>query len=97
MIRGTTPTLVLRLPQEIAFDRLYVTFSQRGSVVVEKTLDDVAIDGAQIAVPLTQADTLAFAGDTAVELQLRATASGMAYASRIVRVAVSDILKDGEI
>lgn len=96
MIRGTTPLVTLKLPMKIDFDTLYITFKQ-GDTVLEKTLDDVEIDGLDIVVPLTQTETLAFDSDSPVRVQLRGKVGSIAYASKIMLLAVSDILKGGEI
>lgn len=67
MIRGTTPVVTLKLPMEIDFDTLYITFKQ-GDTVLEKTLDDVEIDGLDIVVPLTQTETLSFDSESPVRV-----------------------------
>lgn len=97
MTRGTTPVILVKLPREIAFDTFYLTFKQAGKTVVEKTLEDVSIDGANIYAPLSQAETLAFNGSSDVLIQLRGKVGEQAYASNIVQRTVDDILKDGEI
>lgn len=97
MIRGTTPTIILNLPMEIAFDVLYITFNQNSNTVLEKTKDDVKMEKTVIAIPLSQADTLAFDSDMPVKIQLRGKVGETAYASKLVKVSVNDILKDGEI
>lgn len=97
MTRGTTPVLIVRLPREIEFDTLYLTFKQAGKTVVEKTLEEVMIDGMNIYVTLSQAETLAFNGLSDVLFQLRGKVGERAYASNIVQCSVDDLLKDGEI
>ena len=100
MRRGTTPTHTFTLPEEIplsTFTVIFITYSQMGRVRVEKTIDDIIIDGHTVTVILTQADTLSFRSGS-VEIQMRAkTALGEAYASDIVTVPAEKILKDGEI
>ena len=97
MIRGTTPCLILNISQEIEFDALYITFVQGNETVLEKTLDDVKLSGTKILIKLTQAETLSFDSNKAIKIQLRGKVGENAYASRIVRTTVSDILKEGEI
>ena len=97
MIRGTTPVIKLTLPMQIDFDVLYITFRQGEENILEKTLTDVTIDGTTIFLPLSQADTLLFDQGNTVWVQLRGKVGEIAYASKIMRVAVSDILKGGEI
>ena len=97
MIRGTTPVIVLNLPMEMQFDALYVTFQQKKKTVFEKTLSDVLLKDNQIAISLTQTDTLSLDSKEVVSIQLRGKIGEKAYASKIVQTLVSDILKDGEI
>ena len=100
MRRGTTPTHTFTLPEEIplsTFTVIFITYSQMGKVRVEKSINDIFIDGHTASVTLTQADTLSFRSGS-VEIQMRAkTALGEAYASDIVTVPAEKILKDGEI
>lgn len=97
MIRGTTPVIVLNLSMEMQFDTLYVTFQQKKKTVFEKTLSDVLLKNNQIVISLTQADTLSLDSKEVVFIQLRGKIGEKAYASKIVKTLVSDILKDGEI
>ena len=97
MIRGTTPVIKLNLPMEIDFDVLYITFKQGEETVLEKTLEEVEIDGTTIYIQLYQAETLAFSKSQTIWVQLRGKVSDTAYASKIMRLSISDILKGGEI
>lgn len=99
MIRGTTPTLQFTLPIDAELlQELYVTISQAGTVVVEKTLADCEAEGIIVVCRLTQADTLALQADVVTEIQVRVKLnSGDALASRIISVRADRILKDGEI
>lgn len=104
MIRGTTPTHIFVLPEEMkdaSFAALYITYQQRRKTVLEKTLDDVQRDGTTLTVRLTQAETLAFGRGYVTEpvyIQIRAkTVDGDALASDIIKISVEQILKDGEI
>lgn len=97
MIRGTTPVIVLNLPMELDFEVLYITFNQGETTVLEKTIDDVKMEEKTIVIPLSQKDTLSFDSSKSVKIQLRGRVGETAYASQIVRIPVSDILKEGEI
>lgn len=98
MIRGTTPVIVLNLPMELDFEVLYITFNQGETTVLEKTIDDVKMgEKKTIVIPLSQKDTLSFDSSKSVKIQLRGRVGETAYASQIVRIPVSDILKEGEI
>ena len=102
MWRGTTPTHVFTLPDDVPlqdFTTMYMTYSQNGKVVVEKTQTDFTVDteGHKIRLKFTQADSLRFQPG-AVQIQLRAkTAQGNAVASNIITTNAMDVLKDGEI
>lgn len=95
MIRGTTPTIILKLSETIPFDTLYVTFTKLNQTVLEKTLDDVRVEGNKIYVPLTQEETLALDPKCPLNIQLRGKVEGQALASSICRIMVNDILKEG--
>lgn len=97
MIRGTTPTIILKLPMKMQFDTLYVTFQQKEKTVFEKNISDILVEDNQIIVSLTQADTLLLDSKEIVYIQLRGKVGNKAYASKIIQTLVSDILKDGEI
>lgn len=97
MIRGTTPVIILNLPMAIDFEVLYITFKQDRNVVLEKSLCDVKVEGTKVVIPFSQKETLSFDGETSIKVQLRGRVGETAYASKIVRLSMSDILKDGEI
>lgn len=97
MYRGTTPTFTFRLP--IAADtitKLSITFRQPGGVSIEKTLDDVTLDGQTVTATLTEAETLSLcATKFPLEIQLRVGVGEARMASQIWTVPVERILKDG--
>jgi hypothetical protein len=97
MTRGTTPVVKFNLPMEIDFDVLYITFKQGSDIVFEKELEDVTKDGTTLFLPLSQAETLLFDRRLPVWVQLRGRVGNIAYASKIMRISVSEILKEGEI
>ena len=100
MWRGTTPTHTFTLPEGIRaedFTVIYITYSQNGSPVLEKTKEDMTIEGNVIRLTFSQADSLLFdAGPVKIQLRARA-AGGQAVASEIVATTAKDVLKDGEI
>ena len=68
MRRGTTPTHTFSLGINLeGLSALYVTYSQNGNVVLEKTLEDdgVVVDqeAKTVKVSLTQEDTLQFSSE----------------------------------
>lgn len=101
MFRGTTPTLVFKLPfdPKILSD-VYITFVQENQMKLEKVIQDCELgsENKEIRVKLTQEDTLILAEEQYVYIQIRAkTQDGTAVASDIIRSFVAKILKDGEI
>ena len=98
MVRGTTPENIFKLPFILDdVKSLYVTYSQGNTVVLDKAIDDVIIDGNTITVKLTQEDTLKFS-NAQVNIQIRfKTNQGKAMASNIISTYVNNVLKDGVI
>ena len=98
MVRGTTPENIFKLPFILDdVKSLYVTYSQGDTVVLDKAIDDVIIDGNTITVRLTQEDTLKFS-NAQVNIQIRfKTNQGKAMASNIISTYVNNVLKDGVI
>lgn len=101
MRRGTTPTLTFTTPYAAdIIESGFLTFEQRGAVVLDIPLSDssVTVSDNAIAVTLTQEQTLAMSIAAPCEAQIRAIlTSGKAVASNIVEIPVCAILKDGEI
>ena len=99
MIRGTTPTLSFELPTDTGeLSEVWITISQKGSIVLNKTLSDCTLSGNTLTVTLTQQETLLFENDGTAEIQLRARLTGgAAVASAIIPVETDRILKDGVI
>lgn len=62
MVRGTTPTYILKLPKEIDLsiaDDVYVTFSnQQFQILLTKSGSDLEIEENKVSVFLTQEETL---------------------------------------
>lgn len=96
MIRGTTPTHVFRLP--IATDTikaLRITYAQMGCTVLDKTENDVHMDGNTVTLTLTQEDTLRFDTAYPVYWQMKVlTHAGTLLACQVKRLTVGDILND---
>lgn len=107
MIRGTTPTNTIETDIDLTGATIFVTYSQGGSTVFEKTGDDLTVetttgdDGNQvhtITTVLSQEDTLALKSDLKVRVQIRAVfENGCSVASEIMEMTVGEILKDGVI
>lgn len=101
MIRGTTPVLEFTLPFETdLLKEAYVTIAQRGTVVIEKNIDECTLKHDMLSVRLPQEETLKLIAqrNLRAEIQLRVlTRDGEALASNIETVDVGRILKDGVI
>lgn len=97
--RGTTPTHSFATDIDLSnATSLYITYWQRGKVLVEKTIDDVSFDYMRVLVRLSQEDTLLFNDRYEVSIQIRAKfGDGSAIASNVIRIPVCEILKEGEI
>lgn len=99
MYRGTTPTNTFRTGDIdlSTADVVYITYKQRGKVVVEKTKTDCTFGENSVSVTLTQEDTLKFT-ENDVLIQIRARfAGGRAIASNIIETPAMAILKEGVI
>ena len=98
MKRGTTPTNTFKTNIDLTGATVFLTYSQRGRVVLEKTGDDLEISAEAVVTRLTQKDTLGFDALQKVSIQIRYVfPDGTAGASNIMTVTVGEILKDGEI
>ncbi len=97
MRRGTTPELTFTLSEDLSFDSFYITFQQGGVTVFELTEADATVEGQNIVVTLTQAQTLALNADKTVHIQIRGKSGSDAYASEIKQMSVGAILKEGAI
>lgn len=100
MRRGTTPTHTFSVDVDLTDADVYVTYSQDGEVVLEKTGEDLTVTEDEISVTLTQDDTLrldASAG-AVVGIQIRyVTEDGVSDASNIMVEEVGGLLKEGAI
>jgi len=101
MFRGTTPTINVVLPEAISMSEisaLWLTMTQEGREILNKTFDAFSSEGQTLSVTLTQEETLSFEADSDVDMQLRLLMTdGRALASKIKRFRVDDILKGGVI
>ena len=96
MIRGSTPTHVFRLPISTELIKaLRITYVQKQKTVLEKTEQDVTMDGTTISLRLTQEETLAFNAECRVKIQLKVlTVNEDVLASRITEVFVEQVLNE---
>lgn len=100
MRRGNTPTHIFNIDEEIVasnVSKVFITYSQAGKIIVEKTIDEVTITNKKITTQLTQEDTLKFkTGFAFVQIRLKFV-DGKTVGTKIIETYVEDILKDGEI
>ena len=68
--RGSTPINVFIVDRDLRNSKVFVTYSQDGSVIVEKTNDELTITEDQIIVNLSQTDTLNF-HEGLIDIQIR--------------------------
>lgn len=97
--RGTTPTLEFVLPFDASqLKEIWVSFKQGSYIVIDKAMNELAVDGKIVTVHLTQHETLVLSQKNTCAIQVRVlTLDDEALASQIITCAVGDILKDGVI
>lgn len=96
MRRGTNPIATL----DVGFDTseiidLHIAFAQNGKIRIEKILSEVELDGTEIKIQMTQADTLNLIEGFPVQVQMRCKVGDAIMASDIMTGTVEGILKDG--
>lgn len=100
MIRGTTPTLKLKLNgiETSRLQSIYITLKQGDKEITKNNDDGIVLESDSVlSVALTQRDTLTFAQGY-VYIQLRAiTTDGLAIASKTRLVFIDDVLREGVI
>ena len=102
MIRGTTPTIILRTGEDVdlsSVSKAYLTFDQFGTTILDLGIDRLTISDAEhsVSAELTQEETLLFyEADVRIQLRLLLV-DGSAMASNIIVTKAKDILKDGVI
>ena len=94
MMQGTTPTHTYILPiatSDIA--ALRITYKQNKDIVLEKEKTDVKLSGNTISLDLTQEETLMFDENIVARIQIHGrTKAGKAFASKVMRVPVYELL-----
>ena len=102
MIRGTTPTITMTLPEEIPVDEVTAavfSIAQAGQEIISKNLSELTADATSntLAVTLLQEDTLALDKDIVAEIQIKVkTNAERVLASDIIRTPVNRII-NGEV
>ena len=96
MIRWTTPTLEMTVPEGLEFDWLLLTFQQQ-SLVVEKIVDGSAIVDNKFYVTFSQEETSEFKTSVKVEVQINMMNGTERIATLIDELIVTKNLHDSYI
>lgn len=103
IIRGTTPTITIKIKQELDFTtvtQIWVYITQKKVVKVDKVISDVTFDSEnnQILAPLTQEDTLALKEDIDALFQFRILLNnGLVLGIKEIEAHIYGIGKEGKI
>jgi len=100
MLRGTTPTVTLTLPEDVDLSGAsvaYLSFGQGGADLFDVPIDRLTLNDNVCSATLTQNETLSLASGTKTQIQLRWKDGGVAYGTKIVSVPTDAILKEGTI
>ena len=108
MRRGTTPTHIFETDLDLrTASEIFLTYKQKnadskcckpGSVVLTKVKADMEIEEDEVAVKLTQEETLMFSTKGIISIQFRVKfPDGAAVASNIVNAKADTILREGVI
>lgn len=100
MIRGTTPTLTMKLPSEVSVldvASAIVSIEQSGKEKITKSISDITKDpdANTLAVKLTQEETLSLSARSSAFVQLKVkTNNGNVLASSPSPMVVTDIINE---
>lgn len=101
IIRGTTPTVVITVKNEMdltTIQEVWVYIAQQNKVKIDKLYQDVTIDAEhnKISVKLEQEDTLKLKAKQDALFQIRMLLTdGTALATIATEVEVAEVYKDG--
>lgn len=99
--RGTTPYITAEIIDDVDISQIktaWLTIAQNDEIVLDKITSDLVINENNIALRLSQEDTLSLAAGVMTYIQLRLlTDTDIAYASQQDYIAVEDVSKDGVI
>ena len=88
LIRGTTPTHTIDIGMEESFvSGLTISYSQNGSVIVQKAKAQCSFAGEEVNVTLTKEETLRFADGQIISIKIEvATAGGQELVDDSIRI-----------
>lgn len=97
MIRGTTPTIQIQLPDDVPIadlDAAVFSFAQRDTEIIKKTLDEMMRNAEDntLIVELSQQETLRFTDNVMVDMQLKIKRQGNIDVTDIVRMPVDTVI-----
>ena len=97
MIRGTTPTIQIQLPDDVPIadlDAAVFSFAQRDTEIIKKTLDEMMRNAEDntLIVELSQQETLRFTDNVMVDMQLKIKRQGNVDVTDIVRMPVDTVI-----
>ena len=95
MYQLTTPKHRFFLPKAVPADELewaLISYEQNGSIVLEKDLASLTIEGQVLSIRLTQEETALFDEKTPAWVQLRCGARGLAFASRKFQITIKEVI-----
>lgn len=99
--RGTTATIEIIIPDDINVaeaETMYVTVGQSDIPVIERSIEQLMIEGQTVRANLTQEETLSLNHKINASIQIRLKlANGGAFASQKKTVDVKDVIKEGVI
>lgn len=96
MNRGSTPTQLFNLGIDLREAAVYVTYSQHGETIIERTNDTIEIRESQIEFKLTQEETLKLEqGRLEIQIKFKLPDGTVDY-SEIINTEAKRVLK-GEV
>ena len=99
LAKGATISNIFTVPVDLTTAvAMFITYEQSGRCVLEKKLSDCTITPTKITVDLSQKDTLRFADNKPVKIQIRARLSDdSAHVSDVITTTAGELLKQGVI
>lgn len=103
--RGTTPYITAEILDEVDISNItqvWLYFTQNigdgRTIIIDKDINDVTVNGNKIHIRLTQEETLSFVAGVITNIQIRLLNDGeIAYASNDEFVTIEEVYKGGVI
>ena len=100
IIPGTTPTMAIRLDQDVSdWDDALLTIRHGGVTLVERSGEALTLspDGRTVSAVLTQSETLRLPNSARLGLQLRVLMNGVAMATDVIALETASTLSRKEL